>query len=236
MNSKQTNTILIILVALLILSNVITYQWVRRKNPQVEVPDPVYVTDTVYAKKYFTLLDKYNKDSLKWKDIKPKTITKWKEPKPVWPTVITLVPDSIILKIGKLEEEIAIHKGYITNFPKSPKLLKLEASKDSLEISTIDIASHLMTYSYPVYYDKYTYVWQNNELSAKKLKIKKKIETDFRNLYLNADYDLFSQNPSIYLDYNIDIGRMRYGTELRGTFTDKDPVGFRVNVGYRLLK
>lgn len=74
-----------------------------------------------------------------------------------------------IVTITKVDSVKVEYNGqFLTNYPDSPKLLQILSDKNKLAVSTFNTDCNLTTQEYHVNYDRYSYNYQNGNLTSKK--------------------------------------------------------------------
>lgn len=74
-----------------------------------------------------------------------------------------------IITITKVDSVKVEYNGqFLTNYPDSPKLLQILSDKNKLSVSTFNTDCSLTTQEYYVNYDRYSYNYQNGNLTSKK--------------------------------------------------------------------
>ena len=235
-NLSIRDTFFIVVITMLLIA--LIFKQCNRENQTVIQTKNLYKykTDTVYVNseykdKYEKLIKDYSKKS---KPTPPKSYTIWKTEDPKYIT-IKKVPDSILLKIDSLNKKIAISDSYIKNFPKNDKLINFGLKLDSLNITTININGNTITKNYPLYLDKFSYQWYDNELHHYDIKNKKKLKNTFNQLYINGGYDFLFKKPTIGAEYFIIINKLKLGVNSNIILQPETKVNLGVNLGYRLF-
>lgn len=235
-NLSIRDTFFVIVIAMLLIA--LIFKQCNRENETVIQTKNLYKykTDTVYVNseykgKYENLVKHYLKKS---KSTPPKSYIIWKTEDPKYIT-IKKVPDSILLKIDSLNKKIAISDSYIKNFPKNDKLINFGLKLDSLNITTINISGNTITKNYPLYLDKFSYQWYDNELHHYDIKNKKKLKNIFNQLYINGGYDFLFKKPTIGAEYFIIINKLKLGVNSNIILQPETKVNLGVNLGYRLF-
>lgn len=231
---KITRTFLIIgfiSIALLIINN-----HCNCKKPISPIdPETVYIyeTDSIYKDKYFELKKELDKKT------QPKTVIIYKEAEPRIDSV-KFIPGELVLYIKGLEEEIIIKDGFLSQYPHNDKLITFDLDLDNLSITTLNKDAKTITKEYPLYLYNFKYQWRDNELFGEIIKDRtpfNKEKTQWNNLFLNTGYDfMIYEKPNLGLEYNLDLGRFKFDTEINTTISDKPQLYFNSKIGYRLLR
>lgn len=76
--------------------------------------------------------------------------------------------DSLITLIKRDSVKVEYKDKFLTNYPNSPKLLQILSDKNKLSVSIFNTDCSLITQEYQVNYDRYSYNYQNGNLTSKK--------------------------------------------------------------------
>lgn len=175
------------------------------------------------------------------KDVKdvtpPKTVIEYKNI-PV-PYEVQIIPDSLKLLIKNLQDSlqsVIIDKSFLTNFPKSSKLINFDLKWDSLNITTLNIQGETKSYKYPMDFDSYKYQWYDNELHHEDFE--RKLPRDYskwKQLYLMTGYDFIQKAPIIDINYNIDIKKVRISAGSTMHIATNPYLTGTAKIGFRLF-
>ena len=242
---KITNTL--ILLAFIALG-IFAYMQYKKKQKTIKVAEVIYeyITDTIYMEKYIT----FKPDSTAILT-PPEEVIVYRQPE-IEPSLLEYPADTSWLSSGityidSLSNNVLtfaedINWGierpmkFITYESWAPKLIGLEVTKDHLHLTVLDTTAQLYTLKWPTNYDYYDYHYAKRGLYRKRTDYVEHVKIDWKALYVNADYDFINNRPSIFLDYNVDINRIRFGSEVRAIARDIEPMEFRIKIGYRLFK
>lgn len=113
-----------------------------------------YKTDTIFKSVPFVPINYVHMDS-----VKPHYVIRYAE-SPINGKLIRQ-NDSLIIVIDSLSaenlEDIYIPDNYLLQYPFNPKLIELALSRDSLQVTLLDIDATMASLKYPLYLTKYKY-------------------------------------------------------------------------------
>lgn len=198
------------------------------------------ITDTIYKSKYLALRKLY--------DIKviPKKLI-------IYDTVYVPTIEYVVYKPGDKDvtikdtepgsEEIKYDTRFLTLYPKASKLLEFDLDKETLKINTLTTTGELRTEEFRLFLDNANYQWYDNllhrsDFTEKKEKLKDRLSKNisYKGLYFNTGYDLYSKQPLVGLEYNLEVYRFKLGAEINTTFQQENPLSSNVKLGYRIFK
>lgn len=194
-----------------------------------------YKTSYKYKDEYFRL-----KDSLKnLKPIPPKVVEKYISPKPIIVDSVKIINGYLKLHPQK-EKEILVNSDFIINYPKSPKLLEMKLSQDSLSMALYKTDNTIERENYPLYLGSYKYTWVDGILNIEDIpqkEVKKtKTKVKWNSLYLNGGYDVYNQVPTSGFEYNLILGRVKLDLNSEVLIMQQPELNLNAKIGYRLLK
>lgn len=225
-------------IGVLAIALVYTYTGEPKIN---KVKDYVYKTDTIYSNQKFEevikRLDKLEKVQLE--KTPPKEIIYYpNNPDSLDKVIIEKIPDSLVVYISQLEKSLAIADNYIKNYPSADKLIDFQLSFDNLDISTVDIQGNKKKQDFPLYLDRYNYIWSENELNkyTRKSKITLNNNDTWKKLYFYTGYDYIHSSPKFEMDYQVDFGRFRIKVDSDLLIQTNPELNGSIGLGYRLIK
>lgn len=151
---------------------------------------------------------------------------------------VKYIPGELILYIEKLKDSLRIKEAFLTRYPKNSKLLEINLSKDSLDITLQNIDDIITTSKYPIYLDNFKYQWYDNKLHNSKFKQSNSnnLLNRYNNLYVNTGYMFIDSNPNVGLEYNLNLGRFKIDADILTTLERNPQLYINTKVGYRLFK
>lgn len=225
-NQKKTNTwkeigtIAFLIIVVVLLSKI---KCSPPDNPnQTDFPKDTIFRDT----------GKYVHDTL-WKDytgVVP-IVTKYVDSSKHKPIEYIKVPyhdtEWIFTDTGSLwviYDTLNFNPDFITTLPGNPKLIKSMLKQNSLSFDLLDTSARMSTYTYPINLSKYTYLWEDGILKARKNKggffsgIKPVPE-----LFSTITYNPFRNSSRIDLSGTIWLGKLGFTTYVSAT-TNTSPI------------
>jgi len=190
--------------------------------------DNDYITDTVYIKIPYEVPKPYPVPT------KPKEVKIFTVDSTALDSLKLILQGKDILIEG-LSEEIKISQYYLKQFPKNPKLLSLSLSRDSLNLSLLNITGIPQETSWPVHLNENTYLWDNdNGLTSKPFKEPKVKEPFTMDYFIGGGFNVLYPSPYISGTISHDWARIRlYGTTELGLLR-KESSSIKFGVDYRL--
>lgn len=127
---------------------------------------------------------------------------------------------------------------FLTKFPRSQKLIELKLTKDSMDITLMDIQARVKTLTYPMDFDNYKYQFLSDSLNYEKIKKPKitKSMFDNRGLYAGVKYNLLEKTPLVNLEYMIQMNRLMGSIQTTSTLETSPKLSLNIGVNYRISK
>lgn len=200
-----------------------------------------YVTDTIevkseYKGRYEKLLKQFEKEKLT--TTPPKKVIEYLPSKLEY-IEIEKIPDSILVLVDSLKGEIhrlVISDNYIKNFPENDKLITFSLTEKDLDITTVDIKGDIREKNYPLYLDRYEYIWLDNELKHNTRENQKKPNKQpFSETYINAGYEFIGKVPTLSIEQDFNISRFKLGIDANVLLRQSDNIYLGAKLGYRLF-
>lgn len=163
----------------------------------------------------------------------PPLLTKNYESEKNNPIKVTSDSSKLILIDTISKERYEVSKEFVSLFPNNDKLLNFVLSRDTLNIVTLNTKGGISGKTYPIYLDKFSYRYFDNELHHYPTKTKGFSKDKINQLYFNTEYDFNQKTTNIGLDYSMFLGRFRImaGSDLElntGTVRVKTKLGYRI--------
>lgn len=156
-------------------------------------------TDTIYVNDTITLYEEYDNTQ------PPKELVIYKKDTVYVPYKEVIVKNDTVILISDKLDSLKISKWYLLQHPGASKLLSLEVDNNELNFQLLPIDGNPVEKRYKVNFDKYKYVYVDNELTFKKrnyFQIYPSIEYKYRFLHKLHDMDLslnFKTNKFTYM-------------------------------------
>lgn len=194
------------------------------------IPEPLnnYITDTVYITKYLKpkpLLDQ----------VKPHIVKLYMSSEDSMKLVRLNDSLQIVLSTTK-PDTVYISDGFLTQFPKSPKLLSLDLQMDSLGLTLLFRDASIKGFLYPLQLSHYRYRFDETGLTAEKIKPTPSLvrPTLVSELYGFGGYELLTGSPHIGLNYSLRRSRIIFQNETKLTIENKPRLESAFRIGYQI--
>lgn len=171
------------------------YKWqMAEKNEKIYINNIKGKSDTLYVNKYLTPEKEYVYTSI------PTTVIKYKHDTVRLDSVV--IKDKIIKTYLKDTLYSQFNMGYLTNYPKSEKLIQLSLTNKNLDLSLVTLNGEVISKSFIINTENYNYLYTNNNLTFK---------NKFR-LCLSAAYYIrpVVNMHDINIDLSVKTGKLQY--------------------------
>lgn len=186
----------------------------------------IYKTDTVYVDKPYEVPIPYEVPT------PPKVIKIYRIDSTSIDSLSMIIKDKDLL-IFKLKDSILVSEFYLKQFPKNPKLLSLGLTKDSLDISLLNINGSINTFNWPINLTYFDYMWDyKNNLTRSVHKVSN-YGPNF-NYYIGAGWDITRTSPFITNQIEITNRKIKLFTSTDIGLLDIKSSNFKFGIGYSL--
>lgn len=125
--------------------------------------------------------------------------------------------DTIYLK-DRDSTTYTINAQFLVNYPKNPKLIRQALTQDSTTYDFYHPDGRVWTNTYPLYLDRYNYVWENDSMKVQKKKFLHQIQGES---WAYGSYNILQNAPRLAVDYTLNYRSV--GLFGRFTLSPKKP-------------
>jgi len=192
------------------------------------IPDIVYnyKTDTIYVDRPYEVPVPYEVPT------PPKVVKVYLVDSTSIDSLSMIIKDKDLI-IFKLRDSILISEYYFKQFPKNPKLLSLGLSKDSLNISLLNIGGNVNSFNWPINLTYFDYRWDyENNLTRSVHKVSN-YGPSF-NYYIGMGLDIPRTSPFITNQLEITNRKIKVFTSADIGLLDIKSSNFKFGIGYSI--
>lgn len=194
-----------------------------------------YKTDTLKLNEALDKIKDFDKLYRKYLNTPPKIITYYNTTNPSNVSV-QKIPDSLLVIMDSLNKRLSISDKYIKNYPEASKLINFNLSKNSLDITTLNIDGTTFKKDYPLSFTEYKYAWYNNELHHIKNTDKEpKLKNRLNQFYMNGGYEPILGKPLLGAEYFLILNRFKLEGNTNFTIDTEPQLRAELKLGYRLF-
>jgi hypothetical protein len=127
---------------------------------------------------------------------------------------------------------------FLTKFTRSQKLIELKLSRDSMDITLMDMQARVKTLTYPMDFNHYKYQFLSDSLRYEELPKPKLSKTLLSNsgIYAGVGYEFLSKTPLVNLDYQIQMNRLQGMIQIASTLQTTPNLTLTAGVNYKISK
>jgi hypothetical protein len=209
-----------ILIVLLIA--IIVYLFFFRKPESILIPDIHYKTDTFRIKEPYPVPVPYPVS------VDPKTVIIHVKDTAAIDSLTLLLSEKDILIQG-LHSTITVSQDFLKQFPKNPKLIELNLSKDTLGVSTLGLDGIPSRSNYPIYLSEFAYRWTNQGLTKSTVKPSPAPKTPIQ-LWGGGGLNLIYLSPTLDFTAEKDWARIRLFGDIRVGLLNKNATSLNIGL------
>jgi len=218
---KTIQTILIVLLIAII----VWLLFFRKPNIHI-IPDPHYITDTIWLDKPYPVPEPYPVS------VPPVTLTYHVIDSAAIDSLKLILQEKDIL-IQSLHFQVSVSQNFLKQFPYNPKLLELNLNLDTLSISTLNIDGIPSKSNYPLFLSDFRYKWTIERLSKKKINPPPVIKSKMQ-YFGGGGVNFLYLSP--YAEFNIekDWTRIRVYSDIRVMLLKYEASSINLGIKYNL--
>lgn len=221
---KTLQTIIILILVLLV-----SYLLIFYKGKPVSYPEPHYVFDTVFLDKPYPVPLPYPVE------VPIQGITVYLKDSVALDSMNILIQEKDFIIQG-LEREILISKNFLKQFPSNPKILELNLSSDTLNLSLLNLDGTPSSSNYGLRLSDHKYKWTNDGLSQIKInphQVKKSINLNY---FAGGGVNFLYLSPFASFGLETDIARIRLYSDIEVGLLKHEASSINLGVKYRINK
>lgn len=198
-------------------------------NPQDTKTIYNYKTDTIFSEKPFKA-PKELKNKVNPREVIYSHDTLW-----LSQTQIEIRDSIIFIENKATGDTTKLNDSFLKLYPKSNKLISIKLDKDTMTLSMLDINGKTKSEIYPVYFDKFKYVYVDNQLSYEAIKNKSTNKNINGGMYGNAGYSLLQKSAVASLEYQLNVKRLKIALEATSTIQNQPQLLIIGKVGFKIF-